>query len=291
MDPAVLRVGVLTPHAAAGPEVELPEMASGRVVAAVARVQPPDTEAERTPPSSASGLRALAALSVLSRAASRFGDGSVDVVVHASTSTSYVLGHEAEAQLMKSLQYTFGVPVVASGASALQALRTYGSQRIVLVHPPWFDDEIDRLGLRFFADEGFDVSLSKADKLPDDPAQVRPEQVVDWVIRHVPTEADAVFIGGNGFRAAEAIEELERRTGLLVLESNQVLLWSILTAVAMSWEVDGYGRLFRTAGHLAASGRLARATPSSPLHRAQQVERGHTPVDCLPKKSLDITTE
>jgi DNA-binding transcriptional ArsR family regulator len=34
----VLRIGVLTPHAASGPEVELPAMAPGRVLTCVARV-------------------------------------------------------------------------------------------------------------------------------------------------------------------------------------------------------------------------------------------------------------
>jgi maleate cis-trans isomerase len=47
-----------------------------------------------------------------------------------------------------------------------------------------------------------------------------PEQVIDWVSTHVNTSTEAVFIVGNGFRAAHTIEELERRTGQLVLEAN-----------------------------------------------------------------------
>jgi maleate isomerase len=69
--------------------------------------------------------------------------------------------------------------------------------------------------------------------------------VIDWVSRHVSDEAEAVFIGGNGFRAAQAIDTLERRLGRLVLESNQVLLWSILAQVGSSADIRGYGRLFR----------------------------------------------
>jgi maleate isomerase len=60
---------------------------------------------------------------------------------------------------------------------------------------------------------------------------------------------EAVFIAGTGFRAAHAIAELERRTGQLVLEANQVLLWSILAATGAKLQIDGYGRLFRTATH------------------------------------------
>jgi maleate isomerase len=53
-----------------------------------------------------------------------------------------------------------------------------------------------------------------------------------------------VFIGGTGFRAVRAIEALEERLGRPVLESNQVLLWSILATVHADCEVGGYGRLF-----------------------------------------------
>lgn len=49
--------------------------------------------------------------------------------------------------------------------------------------------------------------------------------VVEWVAQHLCHRAEAVFIGGNGFQAVPAIHHLERRTGRLVLEANQVLLW------------------------------------------------------------------
>ncbi len=245
MDRDTLRVGVLTPHAAAGPEVELPDMAPGRVTAVVARVRPAGATASWTPSSAASELRALAAPSSVDRAAAPFRTGSVEVVAFASTSSGYVLGHRAEAALVESLRQSCGVPVVASSSSAVEALRACGSRRVLLVHPPWFDDEVDALGSRYFRDQGFEVSLSKASGLPDDPGAVRPGQVVDWVLRHVGDEADTVFLAGNGFRAARAIEELERHTGRLVLTANQVLLWSILAATRTPWEVTGYGRLLR----------------------------------------------
>ena len=84
-----LRVGVLTPHAAAGPEVELPDMSSGRITAVVARVRRTGDVELRTPPSTASGLRALADPWVLERAAASFR-GTVDVITYASTSSGYV---------------------------------------------------------------------------------------------------------------------------------------------------------------------------------------------------------
>ncbi|HEY6746651.1 MAG TPA: hypothetical protein VI357_13145 [Mycobacteriales bacterium] len=244
-DVGVLRVGVLTPHAAPGPEVELPAMAPGRVTAVVSRIRPAGAAGSWTPPTSAAGLRALADPSIVDRAAAPFRAGAVDVVAFASTTSGYALGHRGEADLVEGLRRSCGVPAVGSGPAAVAALRACGSRRVALVHPPWFDGEVDELGARYFRDQGFAVALHKADGLPDDPARVRPGPVADWVARHVGDEADAVFLAGNGFRAAAAIEELERRTGRPVLTANQVLLWSILAATGTRWDVTGYGRLLR----------------------------------------------
>jgi maleate isomerase len=87
--------------------------------------------------------------------------------------------------------------------------------------------------------------VTKAVGLPDDPARVDPQRVIDWVEHHVEDRAEAVFLAGNGFRAAGAVEKLELRTGRLVLEANQALLWGILAATGTGWDVTGHGRLLR----------------------------------------------
>jgi maleate isomerase len=63
----------------------------------------------------------------------------------------------------------------------------------------------------------------------------------------VPTTAEAVTIGGNGFRSVGAIDALEAELRRPVLTANQVLLWAALRAAAAdSAIVEGYGRLFGT---------------------------------------------
>jgi maleate isomerase len=60
----------------------------------------------------------------------------------------------------------------------------------------------------------------------------------------VSGEVEAVFMGGNGFRVAEAIAPLETALGRPVLTSNQVLLWNILTSAEATFTIRGYGQLF-----------------------------------------------
>jgi len=73
---------------------------------------------------------------------------------------------------------------------------------------------------------------------------VEPVAVSEWVSRHVVDAAQAVFIGGNGFQAAGAIEALETSIGRPVLTSNQVMLWQLLAQADGTFEINGYGRLF-----------------------------------------------
>lgn len=242
------RVGLLTPHAAAGPEIEIPEMSKGRVTVTVARIRSSKTAAgtESTGPPTAQALGALARPGAVEAAAAQFADGSVDVVAHASTTTGYVLGARSEAALVQRLATQCAVPVVGSAAAAADALRACGAHRLVLVHPPWFDNEIDRMGVVYFRDQGFDVTLLKATSLSRDPGRIRTEDVTDWVSRHLGDGDEALFLAGNGFRAARAAAALEQRTSRLVLQANQVLLWSILAATHAPLTIEGCGKLFRT---------------------------------------------
>ena len=96
-----LKVGVLTPHAAAGPEIEIPEMSQGRVTVTVARIRSMENAAGTESTAGPTSLRALTRPEAVDRDAACVGDGSVDVVAHASTTTGYVLGVRSEAELIE----------------------------------------------------------------------------------------------------------------------------------------------------------------------------------------------
>jgi maleate isomerase len=242
-----ISVGVLTPHAAPGPEVEFPVMAGGQVITRVVRIPAPGATAGApgTPPTTPSGLRKVMELAVLSQAAKVLGHGQVDAIGYASATSGYATGFDTETALLRQLSRDWAVPVAGTSASAVDALRAFGMQKVTLVHPPWFSAELNELGATYFRDQGFTVLGSGSADLANDPDLITPDAVTDWVCRHVSDAAEAVVIGGNGFRAAQAIDTLERRLGRLVIESNQVLLWSILSRVSSRAEIRGFGSLFR----------------------------------------------
>jgi maleate isomerase len=243
----VIRIGVLTPHAALGPEAEFPEMAPGRVVSCVARI-PSEAAAVvapgGSPPTSPSGLRALTAPELIDPAVEMLARAPIDAIGYASTSSSYAIGFDAEEALTSRLSWRVGIPVLATCASAVLGLRVLGVERVALVDPPWFEAEVTELGAAYFRSQGFDVVSSASAGLSQDPRQIDAQSVVEWTSRHMSDQAEAVFMSGNGFRAAGAIAPLEAALGRPVLTSNQVLLWNLLASAGATFTIGGYGRLF-----------------------------------------------
>lgn len=139
-----------------------------------------------------------------------------------------------------------GLPVVTPTAAAVTALHGFGVQRVALVDPPWFDAELNGLGSDYFRAAEFDVVFAAPAELPSDQRMISPGDLFDWVRRKAPATAEALVIGGNGFRAVGIIDALEQELGRPVLTANQVLLWAALAASgADPARVEGYGRLFK----------------------------------------------
>jgi maleate isomerase len=239
----VIRIGVLSPHLAVGPEAEFPAIAPGLIETRVARVASSDEAGASVAANQPLAVHALIDPR-LDEAAERLAAGSIDALGYASTSYAYAAGFAAEAAMVSRLSRRFGIPVAATCSSTVLALRTLDVARLALVHPPWFDGALNELGMAYFESQGVRVVSSASADLPDEPHQIEPDAVCEWTTRHVGDDAEAVFIGGNGFRAAGAIEPLEIALGRPVMTSNQVLLWSLLAQAGAAPDITGYGQLF-----------------------------------------------
>jgi maleate isomerase len=244
MRPDLVRIGVLTPHAAAGPEEELPAMAPGRVATRVVRVRSDACGTGRDPPATPAALSALTVEAVLDRAADELRQDPLDAVAYASTTSAYAIGPDVEAAMVARLERRVGVPVVATCQAAVLALRVLAVERLALIGAPWFDARMNELGAAYFRSQGYDVISSESAALSQDPARITAADVYEWTSRHVPDTAHGAFIGGNGFRAAGAIDRLETALERPVLTANQVLLWRALERADAQCEVTGFGRLF-----------------------------------------------
>ena len=245
---ATTRIGVLTPHADVGPEAELQAMVPSAVTIHAARVPfgAMATGGAMDPTIPLAPVRAFAEPPRVDDAAELLAAAPLSAIAYGFTSSAYVIGAEGEAAMIARLeQRTNGIPVVAPCTAIAEALRVLGAVRVALVDPPWFDAELSGLGRRYYESGGFEVVHSGPCDLPSDQAKITPAGLHAWIMANTPPDADAVAIGGNGFRAVGAIHALEKNLERPVVTANQALLWAALHAASLdSSSVTGYGRLF-----------------------------------------------
>jgi maleate cis-trans isomerase len=92
---------------------------------------------------------------------------------------------------------------------SLNALR---AKRLALFDPPWFPAEVDQRSARYFPSQGFKVIHNRPVDLPSDQQATQPSQLYECVTTHTLKNAEAVFIGGNGFRAIGIIKAPEEKS-------------------------------------------------------------------------------
>jgi maleate isomerase len=178
-------------------------------------------------------------------AAALLAAAPLHVIAFAFTSNSYVRGAADDAALKARLeQRTRGIPVVVTCAAAVLALRALGVGRLALIDPPWFSPHLNALGAEYFRAQGFEVVYHAPADLPRAALAIHPGLVYEWARAHVPASAEAVFIGGNGFRTAGAIQALEEDLERPVLTANSAALWQALHLAGTRAPVTGYGRIF-----------------------------------------------
>jgi len=238
---------VLTPAADLGPESEFQAMAPAGVSIHAARVpfaaMAPGGDMDEAIP--LAPVKAFAEPPYVDDAAELLSQAPVHVIAYGFTSSSYTGSAADDRNMANRLkERAGGLPVVVTGTAAIRALETLGASRLALVSPPWFSDELTKLGAEYFAREGIDVVSAASAQIPNGQRDFSPGALYEWVRVNVSPSAEVVFIGGNGFRAVGVIETLEADLGIPVLTANQVLFWEALKAAETRTEVKGYGTIF-----------------------------------------------
>ena len=197
----------------------------------------------------------------LLRGCRQFAAMRLSAVVVGHSSSSIVGGKGWDEAVVVSLASLLGpgVIVTTNGLDSLAALRASVVRRPFLVFPPWFGNETLALGLRYYADQGFEP----AGYLRFDPGRkwrdVPPgdlyghgmgfEQEIEPLYAQIrsacPATADGVLIAGTGFRCVGILDDLERDLKRPVLAANQVSLWNCLRMAGVHTQVSGYGSLLR----------------------------------------------
>jgi maleate isomerase len=241
------KIGLLVPHADICPEAEFNAMAPEGVSIHATRVsfQAMGHGGTMDTNVSSNTLEAYVRPPLLDDAAEILAYSPVQCICIALTNLSFLGNVDDDKALTERIaQRTCGIPVTDTCQAALAAFGVLGPKRIAFINPPWVGEDITKRGAEYFEGAGYEVVLAKSAALPGNPFDVHSGTVFEWVRTNVPPLADAVFVGGNGFRTIGAIEALEEDLDIPVLTANQVLFWYALRKAGCRMSVAGYGRIF-----------------------------------------------
>jgi maleate cis-trans isomerase len=165
-------------------------------------------------------------------------------ITMAGTTNSFYRGSRGAAWMESVMSR--GIPGIASSPSVEQALRALGARRISVAtpYPVWNNNRLRD----YFTAAGFEVlNVEGDDRVADGNAQRMndqdPAEILEFGLRVMRPDADALFCSCSGWRAMEAAAELEQHLGRPVVTTNQATLWRTLRAVGVQKSAGGFGQL------------------------------------------------
>ncbi|MFQ5872382.1 MAG: Asp/Glu racemase [Dehalococcoidia bacterium] len=168
-----------------------------------------------------------------------------DAIAYCCTTGSFYRGPGWDQEMVRLIERASGVPAVATSPSVVDALNAFGAKKLSVITPygVWANEKLEAylgtLGFEVLNLDAHPETASGAMNMCDQD----PEEVVEFGVRMCRPEADALLCSCTGWRALEAVEELENLTGKPVVTANQATIWTIIRKLGITEPVRGYGKL------------------------------------------------
>lgn len=228
------RLGVLVPSGNTVAEPELRAMLPGDVGLFVTRL----------PLTGSSEAELLAMLDTLEGGTRLLADARPDAIAFHCTAVS-TFAPAMAGQIRGRMGHASSIPALATADAILAALRALEARRVVLVTP--YVETVHQREIAWLEASGFEVrgGSCRGIETNTEMAGIPPEAIAAQATAAVrDARADACFISCTAIRSAGVIEEVEQRTGLPVITSNQALAWYALRRLGVAEARAGFGRLF-----------------------------------------------
>tara|TARA_B100001123_G_scaffold422001_1_gene530306 strand:+ start:117 stop:863 length:747 start_codon:yes stop_codon:yes gene_type:complete len=166
----------------------------------------------------------------------------IDCVVYGCTSGTIAAGYDSIKKKIKIAKPE--AEVTTPSTAAIKALKKLNINKIAVFtpYPKKLNDEV----LEFFKKEKFQIkSNSYFDIESDiDIGKVDPEYLYQILSKMDLNGAEALFVSCTALPALSIIERLEKKLGVIVLSSNQTLIWETLEKIKKNNSINGFGKLF-----------------------------------------------
>lgn len=173
----------------------------------------------------------------LAPAAHRVASVQPELVVFGCTSAAALRGLDGDAAIARNVEAIAGCPCITVVQAALQEIRRFEVQRLLLV-TPYLAELNDRLKETFceaglpvigVVGMGLDADLDIGAVPPRDV-----QRFVTAAARGAVPQPDCLFVSCTTFRAFEVAEDLERELGIPVVTSNRGAFRAILRHIEVS---------------------------------------------------------
>ena len=170
----------------------------------------------------------------------------VDAIAYGCTTGSFYKGAGWDQEMVDLISSTSGVPAASTSAAVVEALRFFGARKISVAtpYPQWNNDKLRA----YMEAQGFEVLNVEGEPWASQAGHQgindqEPEVIVEFASKVCRPEADVLFCSCTAWRAVEAVEEMEKRTGKLVVTSNQATIWATFRNAGITQPIYGYGKL------------------------------------------------
>lgn len=221
-------IGVLTPQANTTVEPELWALAPTHVSLINARLTSDKDSIE---------ARLVDYTTKFAATAEQFANAPVSAIAAACTGASYLIGANAEADIVAQVEQARGVPFLTAALASVAALRQMGAQRIALLSP--YPDSLNIKSTGYWQGHGFDVITKAGPALETDafhPIYAMTGSGVLQAYRALSDSgADAVLMLGTGMATLRPLL-MGRAEGLIpAVSCNVALMWA--AAQARRWDM------------------------------------------------------
>jgi maleate cis-trans isomerase len=169
---------------------------------------------------------------------------TLDSVVWACTSGSFVFGWDGASAQVAALGAAAGVPASSTSFAFVDACARLGVTRVA-VGATYPDDVADRF-VSFLATAGIEVLALSARGIVTaaEVGTLEPAAVLEFAAAADHADAEAVLLPDTALHTIELLDALDARLGKPVLTANQVSIWQGLRLAGAGAPRAGLGALF-----------------------------------------------
>lgn len=184
--------------------------------------------------------------SAIIEAAQLLADAKVDVIGWSGTSSGW-LGFQADEKLCAEITAATGIPATTSVLGLNNLIKRLGLTDMSLLTP--YTDDVQAAIVENYRGFGVNCSLEKHLRQSDNRGfALISEQVLDdgfWELERKGARAVSVFC--TGLKAAQLVDDWERKSGVIVLDTVATVVWDMCRIAEVDTrEIEGWGMLFKT---------------------------------------------